>query len=103
MRPAKAMILEEAGRSSSMPYISAFSREGAALITLGTMTSPSDEVEAWRSLKVERRRGVGMELDVVLLESVLRFFAIQTAAGGFPASSEVLQRLPCLVWVKKGS
>jgi hypothetical protein len=45
MRPAKAMNLEPADRESSMPYISAFSREGAALIIFGFMTSPSDEAE----------------------------------------------------------
>lgn len=35
MRPAKAMARLKTGRLSSMPYISAFSREGAALITRG--------------------------------------------------------------------
>lgn len=77
MRPAIAMIFEEAGLRSSIPYISAFSREGAALMTLGFMKSPS-EAEAWRSLRAERRRGPGVELDwVVLPESVLRFLAIR--------------------------
>jgi hypothetical protein len=81
MRPARAMMRDEAGRGSSMPYISAFSREGAALMTLGTTTSPSEtaEAEAWRSRRAARRRGVGMEEAVgeALLESVLRFLAIR--------------------------
>jgi hypothetical protein len=80
-RPARAMMREDAGRGSSMPYISAFSSEGAALMTLGTTTSPSEKVEAWRSRRTAaRRRGVGMEEaddEGALLESVLRFLAIQ--------------------------
>ena len=35
MRPARAMARLKTGRSSSIPYISAFSSEGAALITRG--------------------------------------------------------------------
>lgn len=85
-----------------MPYISAFSSEGAALMTLGTTRSPSGEMEgAWRSRRTAaRRRGVGMDEDeddaasvkeergcgvwawlvvVVVLESVLRRLAIQGA------------------------
>lgn len=89
MRPARAMMREEAGRGSSMPYISAFSSEGAALMTLGTTRPPSETTaEAWRSRSVARRRDTGMEkVDEVgegaLLESVLRFLAIQArrAAG----------------------
>jgi hypothetical protein len=42
MRPTKAIILEDAGRGSSIPYISAFSRDGLASITFGIMTSPSE-------------------------------------------------------------
>jgi hypothetical protein len=77
MRPAKAIILEEAGLGSSIPYISAFSKEGRASMTFGIMTSPS-EAEAWRSRSVERRRGAVMEVDELLLESALRFRAIQS-------------------------
>lgn len=62
---------------SSMPYISAFSRDGAALMTFGIMTCPSvleAEVD-WRSRRVDLRRVVVIGLDcVVLLESALRFF-----------------------------
>jgi hypothetical protein len=74
--PAIARIFFEAGRASSMPYISAFSRDGAALMTLGTIMSPSEVVfEAWRSRSsVERRRAEGIEM---LPESVLPFFAIE--------------------------
>jgi hypothetical protein len=61
------------------------------LMTLGTMTSPSEEAEAWRSLSIARRRGMGMEVDGMLPESVLRFLAIQTVTG----SSALL--LPCLI------
>lgn len=52
-------------------------------MTLGTMVSPSDTADAWRSLRIARRRGVGMEVGGALLESVLRFLAIQAgvAAG----------------------
>jgi hypothetical protein len=82
MRPTSAMIRDDAGRGSSIPYISAFSREGAALMTLGTMMSPSDTADAWRSLRIARRRGVGMEVGGALLESVLRFLAIQACGGG---------------------
>jgi hypothetical protein len=87
MRPARAMMREEAGRGSSMPYISAFSSEGAALMTLGTTRPPSETTaEAWRSRSVARRRDTGMEkVDEVgegaLLESVLRFLAIQASEG----------------------
>lgn len=80
-RPARAMMREDVGRGSSMPYISAFSSEGAALMTLGTTASPSETADAWRSRRTAaRRRGVGMEdADDVgaLWESVLRFLAIQ--------------------------
>jgi len=76
IRPAMAIIFFEAGLGSSMPYISAFSRDGAALITLGTIISPSEAFEAWRSRsRVERLRAVGIEM---LPESVLRFPAIET-------------------------
>lgn len=37
MRPSMPMIFEDIGRSSSMPWIWAFSSEGAALITRGVM------------------------------------------------------------------
>jgi hypothetical protein len=90
MRPARAMKRDEAGRGSSMPYISAFSREGAALMTLGTTTSPSEAAaaDACRSLrKRARRRGVVMEVGdgavaVLAAESVLRFLAIHKLARG---------------------
>jgi hypothetical protein len=86
---------DEAGRGSSMPYISAFSREGAALMTLGTTTSPSEtaEAEAWRSRRAARRRGVGMEEAVgeALQESVLRFLAIR-ARGRASAPVQVPYR-----------
>lgn len=81
IRPAIAMIFEDAGRGSSMPYISAFSREGAALMILGFMTLPSEEAEAWRSLSVERRRVPPVIGPEVLPESVLRFLAIQIASA----------------------
>ena len=77
MRPAIANIFEDALRVSSMPYISAFSRDGAALMTFGIMTSPSVPVAVvdWRSRRVDLRRAVVIGLDcVVLLESALRFF-----------------------------
>lgn len=86
-RPARAMMRLEAGRGSSMPYISAFSREGAALMTLGTTRPPSETTtaEAWRSRSVARRRDTGMERadeegeEAALPESVLRFLAIQAS------------------------
>lgn len=81
IRPAIAMIFEKAERGSSMPYISAFSREGAALMILGFMTWPSEEAEAWRSLSVERRRGPPVMGPELLPESVLRFLAIQVASA----------------------
>ena len=65
MRPARAMKRFEAGRGSSMPYISAFSSDGAALMTFGT-TRPvlSEAAEAWRSRRTAaRRRGIGMDDD----------------------------------------
>lgn len=75
-----ASIREEAGLGSSMPYICAFSKEGAALMTLGTTMSPSLGVGGlWRSRRVERRRVVaviGLERGWVLLESALRLLAI---------------------------
>lgn len=80
IRPAMASIREEAGLGSSMPYICAFSKEGAALMTLGTTMSPSLGVGGlWRSRRVERRRVVaviGLERGWVLLESALRLLAI---------------------------
>jgi hypothetical protein len=76
MRPAKAIILEEAGRVSSIPNISAFSKDGLASITFGTITSPS-EAEAWSSRSVERRLVMGLDCEVEL-ESALRFRAIQS-------------------------
>ena len=76
MRPARAIIREDAGLRSSIPYISAFSNEGLASMTFGIMTSPS-AAEAWRSRSVERRRVAVMGVDGVLLEeSALRFRAI---------------------------
>jgi hypothetical protein len=45
IRPAMAIIFEDAGLRSSIPYISAFSKDGAALITLVCMTS-SGEADA---------------------------------------------------------
>ena len=83
MRPAMAIIFFDAGLWSSIPYISAFSRDGAALITFGIMTSPSaEECEAWRSRSVERRRVAGIELLVLAEESVLRFLAIHSTSRG---------------------
>jgi hypothetical protein len=76
MRPARAIIREDAGLRSSIPYISAFSNEGLASMTFGIMTSPS-AAEAWRSRSVERRRVAVMGVDGVLLEeSALRLRAI---------------------------
>ncbi len=76
MRPARAIIREDAGLGSSIPYISAFSNEGLASMTFGIMKSPS-AAEAWRSRSVERRRVAVMGVDGVLLdESALRFRAI---------------------------
>lgn len=81
MRPSNAMILDEAGRGSSMPYISAFSKDSRASMILGVMMSPSAvelELEAWRSRRVDRRRGALMEVGCVLLESALRLLAIRS-------------------------
>lgn len=62
-----------------MPYISAFSRDGRASMILGVMMSPSAVVlEAWRSRRVDRRRGALMGLGCVLLESALRLLAIRS-------------------------
>lgn len=97
IRPARAIALENMVRSSCMPYNSAFSSDGAALITLGTITSPSEvttaeerpaaaaaaaaeaEALAWRSRRVVRRRLVdctviGCELE--LHRSVWRLLGI---------------------------
>jgi hypothetical protein len=45
MRPKSAMTFEEVDLSLSMPNISAFSKEGAALIILGIAASPSVGVD----------------------------------------------------------
>lgn len=80
MRPIKAIILDEAGRGSSMPYISAFSKDGRASMILGVIVSPSAVVlEACRSRRVDRRRGALMDVGCVLLESALRRLAIRCA------------------------
>lgn len=56
MRPASPISLEKVGRWSSMPYNSAFSREGAALMTLGVAAAPLREA-ACDSRRVWRLRG----------------------------------------------
>lgn len=75
--PVKAIIFELAGLSLSIPYISAFSRDGAAFMTFGTAVWPcADEDELCKSRRVLRRRGcawLGMdevvdELEVELLD-----------------------------------
>jgi len=53
-RPAIAIIFEEAGRGSSIPYISAFCKEGPASITLGPFGRVSGD-EACSSRKVDLR------------------------------------------------
>jgi hypothetical protein len=59
------MILEEVGLPLSIPYISAFSSDGAALITLGTAASPWTVEDCISRSSVALRRGVcpGMELE----------------------------------------
>lgn len=93
MRPAIANIFEDALLVSSMPYISAFSKDGAALITLGIMTSPSlllAVVEDWRSRRVDRRRVAVIGLDWALLESALPFLPITiTITEGDAVSSSL--------------
>lgn len=56
IRPASPMSLEKVGRWSSMPYNSAFSREGPALMTLGVTAVPFREA-ACDSRRVWRLRG----------------------------------------------
>jgi hypothetical protein len=56
IRPSSAIILEEVGLSLSMPNISAFSNEGAALITFGIAASPS--ADECNSRNVVRLRDV---------------------------------------------
>ena len=56
MRPARAMARENTGRSSSTPYISAFSSDGAALITRGpgaAATCFGGLCEVWRRRALE--------------------------------------------------
>lgn len=83
IRPIKAMILEDVGLSLSIPYICAFSSEGAALISFGRGSVPST-VDDWRwSRKVARRRGVtwpSIELEGALPLSVLGLLAIVSQA-----------------------
>jgi len=79
MRPAKAIILEDAGRGSSIPYISAFSKEGRASMILGVIISPSAAVVAWSSRNVDLLLETVMGLDEgtgVLLVSAIRLRAI---------------------------
>lgn len=59
MRPSMPMILEDMGLWSSMPWISAFSREGAALITLGVMGAEAAACcwAFWREEGCRRRVG----------------------------------------------
>lgn len=63
--PISAMIREEVGLSLSIPYISAFSSDGAALITFGTAVSPWVVEDCSSRSKVALRRGVcpGMEVE----------------------------------------
>jgi hypothetical protein len=72
MRPAIASIREDVLLLSSIPYISAFSRDGAALMTFGITISPS--AFDCSSRRVDRRREavIGLVGVVVLLESALR-------------------------------
>lgn len=82
IRPINAMILEDVGLSLSIPYICAFSSEGAALISFGRGSVPST-VDDWRSRKVARRRGVtwpSIELEGALPLSVLGLLAIVSQA-----------------------
>lgn len=79
MRPAKAINLEDVGRGSSMPYISAFSNDGRASIILGVIISPSvAAVVAWSSRSVDLLLGMVMGLEgiAVLFESALRLRAM---------------------------
>lgn len=83
IRPINAMILEDVGLSLSIPYICAFSSEGAALISFGRGSIPST-VDDWRSRKVARRRGVtwpSIELEGALPLSVLGLLAIVSQAA----------------------
>lgn len=59
MRPSMPMILEDMGLWSSIPWISAFSREGAALITLGVMGAEAAACcwAFWREEGCRRRVG----------------------------------------------
>lgn len=59
MRPSMPMILEDIGRWSSMPCISAFSREGAALITRGVIGAEAAACcwAFWREEGCRRRVG----------------------------------------------
>lgn len=59
MRPSMPMILEDQGRWSSMPWISAFSSEGAALITRGVMGAEAAACcwAFWREEGCRRRVG----------------------------------------------
>lgn len=69
--PIIAMARDEAGRWSSMPYISAFFSDDDALMTLGTTGTSSLVVAmAWRfcsSRRAARRRGIEAVGDTVLL------------------------------------
>lgn len=71
-----ARMREDVLRLSSIPYISAFSRDGAALMTFGITISPSTAVvDDCNSRRVDRRREAVIGLAgvaVVLLESALR-------------------------------
>jgi hypothetical protein len=77
--PISAIILDDVGLSSSIPYISALCNEGAALITFGVAALPS--VVDCKSRSVERRRGCGegIEVDEVLLLSAFCFLAMLAA------------------------
>lgn len=59
MRPSMPMILDDIGRWSSMPWISAFSRDGAALITRGVMGAEAATCcwAFWREEGCRRRGG----------------------------------------------
>lgn len=78
IRPIMAIIFEDVGLSLSIPYIWAFSREGAALISFGRGSIPSAVVDC-RSRKVARRLVVpwpSIELEEALLLSVLDLLAM---------------------------
>lgn len=59
MRPNMPMILEDMGRWSSMPWISAFSRDGAALMTRGVIGAEAAACcwAFWREEGCRRRVG----------------------------------------------